>query len=59
MTKEEVNAAFRKYFQKDSMRIVVVGPKEALLKKDARSGLSLSSLGPVKELSLADIESRK
>jgi zinc protease len=59
MTKEEVNAAFRKYFNKDSMRIVVVGPKETLLKKDARSGLSLSSLGPVKELSLADIETRK
>jgi zinc protease len=59
MTKEEVNAAFRKYFNRDSMRIVVVGPREALLKKDERSGLPLSSLGPVKELSLADIEARK
>ena len=28
------------------MRIVVVGPKEALLKKDERSGLQLGSLGP-------------
>lgn len=59
MGKAEVNAAFRKYFQRDSMRIVVVGPREALLKKDERTGLQLGSLGPVKELSLKDIEARK
>ena len=59
MGKDEVNAAFRKYFQRDSMRIVVVGPKDALLKKDERTGLQLGSLGPVKEMSLKDIEARK
>jgi zinc protease len=59
MTKAEVDAAFRKYFNRDSMRIVVVGPKDALARKDARSGLSLAALGTVKELSLKDIEARK
>lgn len=59
LTKAEVDAAFRRYFVRDSMRIVVVGPKDALSKKDARSGLSLAALGTVKELSLKDIEARK
>lgn len=59
MTKAEVESAFRKYFHRDSMRIVVVGPREALLKKDERTGLHLGGLGPLKELTLKDIEARK
>ena len=59
LTKAEVETAFRKYFNRDSMRILVVGPKDALLKKDERTGLSLGALGPLKELSLKDIEARK
>lgn len=59
LTKAEVDAAFRKYFHRDSMRIVVVGPKDALARKDARTGLSLAALGTVKELTLKDIEARK
>lgn len=58
MTKADVEKAFRKYFIADSMRIVVVGPKEPLMKKDER-GLSLSDFGPVKFLSLDEIEARK
>ena len=58
MTKADVDAAFRKYFIADSMRIVVVGPKEALMKKDER-GLTLSDFGPVKVLTLEEIEARK
>jgi zinc protease len=58
MTKAEVVSAFRKYFIADSMRIVVVGPKEALMKQDER-GISLSGFGPVKFLSLDEIEARK
>lgn len=59
LTKAEVETAFRKYFNRDSMRILVVGPKEALHKKDDRTGLQLGALGPLKELSLQDIETRK
>lgn len=59
LSKAEVESAFRKYFHRDSMRIVVVGPKAALLKKDDRTGFNLGSLGPVKELTLKDIEARK
>ncbi len=58
MTKADVEKAFRKYFIADSMRIVVVGPQEPLMKKDER-GLSLSDFGPVKFLSLEEIEARK
>jgi zinc protease len=58
MTKADVEKAFRKYFIADSMRIVVVGPKEPLMKKDER-GYSLSDFGTVKFLSLEDIEARK
>ncbi len=58
LTKEDVVTAFRKYFIADSMRIVVVGPKEALMKKDER-GISLSGFGPVQFLSLDEIEARK
>jgi zinc protease len=59
MTKAEVEAAFRKYFNPDSMRIVVVGPKDQLLKTDERNQAALSHFGGVKELTLQDIEARK
>jgi zinc protease len=58
MTKADVATAFQKYFVADSMRIVLVGPKDALMKKDER-GNSLSDFGPVKFLSLDEIEARK
>lgn len=59
MTKAEVETAFRKYFNPDSMRIVVVGNKAELLKTDERNQAALSHFGPVKELTIADIEARK
>lgn len=59
LTKADVEAAFRKYFVADSMRIVVVGPKAALTKKDEAHNASLSDFGGVKELSLQEIEARK
>lgn len=59
MTKAEVEQAFRKYFDPDSMRILVVGSKEQLLKNDERNNASLSGFGPVKELTVKDIEARK
>ncbi len=59
MTKAEVETAFRKYFNPDSMRIVLVGPKEQLMKADVRNQASLSNFGPVRDLTLQDIEARK
>jgi zinc protease len=58
MTKAEVETAFRKYFNADSMRIVVVGPKDQVTKTDERNQASLSQFGPVKVLTLQDIEAR-
>lgn len=58
MTKADVNAVFKKYFIADSMRIMVVGPKAALLKKDER-GNSLTDFGPVTILTQDEIETRK
>jgi zinc protease len=59
MSKAEVEAAFRKYFNPDSMRIVVVGPKEQVMKTDERNQAALSHFGPVRDLTLQDIEARK
>ena len=59
MTKAEVETAFRKYFNPDLMRIVVVGPKDQLMKTDERNQAALSHFGGVKELTLQDIEARK
>jgi zinc protease len=59
MTKAEVDTAFRKYFNPDSMRILLVGPKEQLMKLDERNQASLSHFGPVRDLTLQDIEARK
>jgi len=58
MKRSEIEDAFKRYFIPDSMRIVVVGPKEALTKKDVR-GLSLSSFGKVTELSTTYLDSRE
>jgi len=59
MTKAEVETAFRKYFDPDSMRIVVVGNKAELMKTDERNQAALSHFGPVHEMTIADIEARK
>jgi zinc protease len=59
MTKAEVETAFRKYFDPDSMRIVVVGNKAELMKTDERNQAALSHYGPVHEMTIADIEARK
>ncbi|MEO7427497.1 MAG: pitrilysin family protein [Fibrobacteria bacterium] len=59
MSKAEVETAFRKYFNPDSMRIVLVGPKDQLQKPDARNQASLADFGTIKALTVQDIESRK
>jgi zinc protease len=59
MTKAEVETAFRKYFNPDSMRILVVGNKAELMKTDERNQAALSHFGPLRELTIADIEARK
>lgn len=59
MTKSEVETAFRKYFTPDQMRIVVVGNKAEMMKTDERNQAALSHFGPVRELTLKDIEARK
>ncbi len=58
MTRQEVETAFRKYFNPDSLRIVVVGPKDVLMQKDPAHGTSLSDFGPVKELTSEDLDKR-
>jgi zinc protease len=59
LTRAEVEEAFRKYFAADSMRIVVVGPKDVLLKKDAEHTVSLSDFGKVQELTLEELDKRE
>ncbi len=59
MTKSQVEQAFRKYFNPDSMRVVIVGPQAALLKKDASHDVSLENFGPVRILTAKDIEKRE
>ncbi|HEX2612899.1 MAG TPA: pitrilysin family protein [Fibrobacteria bacterium] len=58
MTRAEVEDAFRRYFKADSMRIVVVGPKETLLKPDSR-GLSLKDFGKVTEITETELDKRE
>lgn len=58
MTKAEVETAFKRYFAPDSMRIVVTGPKAALMAKDAQ-GNSLASFGKVTEWTSADLDRRE
>jgi hypothetical protein len=38
---------------------VVVGPKEQLMKPDERNQAALSNFGPIRELTVQDIEARK
>ena len=59
MTKAEVETAFRKYFNADSMRIVVVGNQAELMKADERNQAAFSHFGPVRALTIADIEARR
>lgn len=60
MTRAEVEDAFRRYFVADSMRIVVVGPKEALLKKDgAHGGTSLADFGKITEIGEEELDRRE
>jgi zinc protease len=58
MTRAEVEHAFRHYFAADSMRILVVGPKETLLKPDAR-GLSLKDFGEVTDVTEEELDKRQ
>jgi zinc protease len=57
MTKTEVETAFKRYFNPDSLRIVVVGPKTTLMAKDAH-GLSLETFGKVTEINTTALDSR-
>ena len=59
MTKAEVETAFRKYFNPEQMRIVVVGNKAEMMKTDERNQAALSHFGGVRELTVKDIEARK
>ncbi len=59
MTRKEVEEAFRKYFNPDSLRIVVVGPKNLLLQKDADHQVSLSDFGSVTELNEQELDKRE
>ncbi len=60
MKRAEVEDAFRRYFVADSLRIVVVGPKAELLKKDAaHGGVSLSDFGKITEITEADLDKRE
>jgi zinc protease len=57
MTRAEVERAFRHYFVADSMRVVVVGPKDKLLAPDSR-GLSLKDFGKVTEVTEEELDRR-
>jgi zinc protease len=60
MSRAEVEDAFRRYFAADSMRIVVVGPKADLLKKDeAHGGASLADFGKVTEIGEEELDRRE
>ncbi len=59
MTKSEVEQTFAKYFNPDSMRIVIVGPKAALLAKDEKHNAQLSDFGVVHFLTTEEIEKRE
>lgn len=58
LTRAEVEDAFRRYFIADSMRIIVTGPKAALLAPDAR-GASLADYGPVIEITEQELDRRE
>ncbi len=58
MEKKDVEAAFRKYFKPEAMRIVVVGPKEQLLAKDIKHQTAFENFGPVTEVTTSEMEER-
>jgi zinc protease len=60
MTRAEVEDAFRRYFVADSMRIVVVGPKQTLVEKDAaHGGASLADFGKITEIKEEELDKRE
>jgi zinc protease len=59
LTREEINTAFKKYFVADSARIVVVGPKEILMKRDEENQVSLENFGRITELTKEEIEKKE
>jgi hypothetical protein len=58
MTRQEVETAFRKYFDADSLRILVIGPKDVLTQKDPVHGTSLSDFGKITEWTSEDLDKR-
>lgn len=59
LSKDEVNDAFRRYFRRDSLRMVVVGPEAQLLQTEPKSGAKLADFGKIRKLSLKDIEKKE
>ena len=59
MTKGEVEDAFRRYFNSDSLRIVVTGPKNVLTQKDAEHNVSLSDFGGITEMTADELDKRE
>jgi len=59
ITLDDVNEIFKKYFVRDSARIVVVGPKKVLWGETVAKATSLSQFGDVQMLSTDEIEKRK
>lgn len=60
MTRAEVEDAFRRYFVADSMRVVVTGPRDVLLKQDdLHGGASLADFGAVTEITEDELDSRE
>jgi len=59
MTRKEVEEAFRKYFHPDSLRIILVGPKNVLLAKDEIHQVSLSDFGKIREITLEELDKRE
>lgn len=59
MTRAEVEDAFRRYFNADQLRIVVVGPKDVLTRKDAEHNASLSDFGGITELTAEELDQRE
>jgi zinc protease len=60
MTRAEVEDAFRRYFNADSLRVIAVGPKDVLLAPDAaHGGASLKDFGPVTEITEEELDRRE
>lgn len=60
MTRAEVEDAFRRYFDADSLRVIAVGPKDVLLAPDAaHGGASLKDFGKVTEITEEELDRRE